>query len=295
MEPSKLNEFFSEAEQKAIQADALIAQLKATLIQQTAQVEFIAAELQAKWLEVESYKSKFVKLWNPAVDYSFITDDSLVEKLESDCRKMAVSRSGFRGSSRKDDFAEYCGYVQLQIEGCFDYYYRTITRNSIVDYNILGSRIAALAGKIFKPQTYFSYGTFFYLSNIEFSLYDNHKYYYFLIRDLMNYRNTQIFHRGTGAGDELDASPRASLQRLIDSKNFAKVESALHFVVNLVREALIKIEIREPAIMIEENKASEDPGTYAKEVEANLLVLDKTEPMPQIAQLTPVPKAADNK
>ena len=295
MESSKLNQFFSEAEQKAIQADALIAQLKATLIQQTAQVEFIAAELQAKWVEVEGFKSKFANLWNPSVDYSFIEDALLVERLENDCRKMAISRSGFRGSSRSDDFADYCGYVQLQIEGCFYYYYHTISNGSISEYNSRGSRISGAAGQSFSTQTEFKYGSFFYLSNIEFSLHDRHSYFYFSLRSLMHFRNTQLFHRSTGTNDKLSEGAKASLQRLIASQDFAKVESVLHFVVDLIRKTLVERKATEQETKAnEEVKAGEDLGTYAEELKPDLLESGTMEMVTPKPELISLPQTTNN-
>lgn len=306
MESSKLNQFFSEAEQKAIQADALIAQLKATLAQQTSQVDSIAAELKAKWTEVESYKAMFANLWNPGIDYSFINDNVLADKLVSDCRKMAVARSGFRGSLRADDFAEFCGFVQLQIEGCFGYYYHIVSEGDINKYNARAQAIAAaynsrpqvIAAKTqvsLRTETEFKYGSIFYLSNIEFSLHEKHKYYYFLIRDLMHYRNTQLFHRGTGVNDRLSEGAKASLQKLIDLKDFAKVESVLHFVTDLIRKALVELTAHQEEEEIdEEPEVSEEGETYAKEVEQPQLEQADNELVPRNPQLVPIPKAVDN-
>ena len=252
MSSNNITDIFQQAHENAAQAELLFLQLK------------------AKIAEIDIIKSKMTDLWNPSIDYGFIDDAFLRKNLEDDCRRMAVARTGFKGNPRKDDFADFCSFAHLQIEGCLSYYYNKVSNGDLASYNIYGSNILSAKGVKFAPQKSMGFATMFYLANYEFDLYNKSKNDYFMMRDLANYRNSLLFHRSVEANNSLKPTEKTSLEILVSNMNFNRVVVAVQFVAKLVQDAAKKFE--DAAIQeIDEDLPKEqenhgDSGTYAEEV-----------------------------
>lgn len=76
----------------------------------------------------------YIDSMQSVIDYTFITEDEVRNKLVSDNREMMRFRYGTR--SHKVDFEEFCRYAQLQAEMLLNYFYSTkdVTIQNIISH-----------------------------------------------------------------------------------------------------------------------------------------------------------------
>lgn len=222
MKDFDFNNFLSDYEKKVAQADLLSKQLSVAIG------------------EIEKYKEKLFGLWSPQIDFSFIGDSTLRYDLEKDCRRMAIVRSGISRAPVEERFADFCGYAFLQIEGVISYYYNSITDSNLVNYNKLRSFVIAMWNasneKQFSasPVSNYQFGNMFFLFGLEYNLKNNHRNIFNIIKNLENYRNTRLFHRGVINNSSLADYEKENLTRFLSEKNYENVDKALVGFCNII-------------------------------------------------------------
>lgn len=215
-------------------------QLIADYENKVANAELLAKQLTLAVSEIEQYKQKLSTLWKPNVDYSFISSELLRAQMEDDSRRMSIARMGFKGHSRAENFSEFCGYAFLQIEGCLDYLYSTISNDDITRFNSIRKAAYDLHPDPydFSDVTHRKYGNMFNLLNKELDLFNKHKPLYYSVKNIENYRNTKLFHRGIVQDSNLKDWEKSSLASFIAGADFGKTNSTVENFVELVRQRL---------------------------------------------------------
>lgn len=215
--------------------------------------EWLLRELQSKWgsshqnaergdsiSNIEKYLAIDYEIDDIAsqIDYSFVQNEVLRIKLESDWREMLRYRCGVR--KHEPDFMEFCRFANLQAEGIVNYYcYTKYPTEEELRYKC--NEYSGLATDEKDPRYYckvkgegVTYNNKLNLIRVETNLAKG--VVYSLSQEIYQARNVQS-HRSTVSSSTIEKSER--LRTWLSKTPYEEVEMVLSALVNTIKEAVL--------------------------------------------------------
>lgn len=181
----------------------------------------------------------------PSIDYSFISDLSVRDRLDCDYREMMRYRYGVR--SHQIDFDEYCRYANMQIEMLINFFYLTKyeTLSKIKEHLMMYQDLDNFRTSISNAKTFgnislmvktFAFTNEFNLKSLSFQLAH--------LRDVRNHMS----HRGGSAG--------------IDCAAYRKQLIAEGYNLNSYGEIYLSTKLKENTMLYAKNYNKKNEETY---------------------------------